>query len=90
MKILEEALKVSSDGERQRDYGHPLENHERIAAMWNIQLGKKLKEPITAREVALLMISLKLSREINTPKRDNLVDIAGYVNCIDAIDTKLS
>lgn len=83
--ILAEALEVAGKS-RQRNYGHPLINHERIAAIWNVQLGKKLKEPITAREVALCMIGMKLAREVNTPKRDNLVDIAGYVNCLDLID----
>ncbi|MDE2102854.1 MAG: hypothetical protein KGL39_36760 [Patescibacteria group bacterium] len=85
--ILEEALCVSGES-RQRDYGHPKINHERIAAVWNMQLGPKLKAPISAREVALMMIGLKLAREVNTPKRDNLVDIAGYVNCLEMIDTR--
>jgi hypothetical protein len=30
----------------------------------------------------MAMICLKLSREQNKPKRDNLVDIAGYINCL--------
>ena len=80
--ILQEALEISGES-RQRDYGHPLINHERIAAFWNVQLAGKLTEPIKPREVALMMIALKLAREINTPKRDSLVDICGYVNCID-------
>ena len=84
-EILIEADAVAGQS-RSRDYGHPLPNHERIAAIWNVQLGSKLKEPITPREVALLMIGLKLAREVNTAKRDNLIDIAGYVKCIDMID----
>jgi hypothetical protein len=85
MNILEEANQIAGDN-RQRDYGHPKINHDRIAAIWNVQLGNKLKEPIAAREVALMMIGVKLAREVNTPKRDNLLDIAGYVRCIDLID----
>lgn len=83
--ILEEAMRVAGES-RQRDYGHPLENHKRIAAIWNVQLGKKLSAPIEPREVALMMIGLKLAREVNTPKRDNAVDIVGYVRCLDLID----
>lgn len=85
--ILQEALEISGES-RQRDYGHPLINHQRIAAFWNIQLAPKLTAPIEPREVALMMIALKLAREVNTPKRDNVLDIAGYVNCIDLIDQK--
>jgi len=85
--ILQEALEISGES-RQRDYGHPLINHERIAAFWNVQLAGKLTAPIEPREVALMMISLKLAREIATSKRDNLVDVCGYVNCIDLIDQK--
>ena len=85
MTILDEANAVAGE-DRSRDYGHPRINHERIAAIWSVQLGPKLTSPITAREVALLMIGMKLAREVNTPKRDNLVDIAGYVKCIEMID----
>ena len=84
MSILEEALKVSGEN-RQRDYGHPLVNHERIAAVWNVVLGPKLTAPITPEEVVWCMIGVKLAREVNTPKRDNALDVAGYVNCLDLI-----
>jgi len=83
--ILAEADKVAGQS-RSRDYGHPYQNHERIAAIWNVQLGPKLNAPIEPREVALMMIGLKLAREVNSPKRDNILDIAGYVKCVDMID----
>lgn len=35
-----------------------------------------------------MMVCLKLSRQMNKPKRDNLVDAAGYVNCLDMIIKK--
>ena len=85
--ILEEADNIAGE-DRSRDYGHPYLNHQRIAAIWNIQLGDILNSPITPRQVALMMIGLKLAREYNTPKRDNLIDIAGYVKCIDMIDAE--
>lgn len=74
------------NAERQDDYGHPLTNHERIASIWNVVLGPKLTKPITPREVCLCMIGVKLSREVNKPKHDNIMDIAGYCNCIEEID----
>jgi len=85
--ILAEADNIAGE-DRSRDYGHPLLNHQRIAAIWNVQLAGSLKTPITPRQVALMMIGVKLAREANTPKRDNLIDIAGYVKCIDMIDTE--
>ena len=85
--ILAEADNIAGE-DRSRDYGHPLVNHQRIAGIWNIQLAGILTAPITPRQVALMMIGVKLAREVNTPKRDNLLDIAGYVKCIDIIDTE--
>jgi hypothetical protein len=72
---------------RSRDYGHPLINHERIAAIWNAQLGPKLTGTITAKDVALMMVGLKLARLVASPNhRDSLVDIVGYVKCWDMMD----
>jgi len=85
--ILAEADNIAGE-DRSRDYGHPLINHQRIAAIWNVQLAGILTAPITPRQVALMMIGLKLAREANTPKRDNLVDVAGYVKCIELIDSE--
>ena len=82
--VLEEALQLTT-GDRQKTYGHPLEDFSRTAGLWTSLLGKKLKEPITPQEVALAMVCLKMSRQQNKNKRDNLVDMAGYVNCLDML-----
>ena len=87
--ILQEADAIAGQ-DRSRDYGHPYQNHKRIADIWSIQLSEILKRPILPREVALMMIGLKLAREINTPKRDNLLDVAGYVKCVDMIDEAIA
>ena len=86
LNVCEEANKVAG-GDRQRDYGHPLDNHQRIAALWNAYLNNRPKPDadITATDAALLMILLKVAREINTPKRDNLVDICGYAKCLESM-----
>jgi hypothetical protein len=80
--VLDEANTLIH-GERNKAYGSPTENFDRIAAFWNVQLERKLKpgERITGQDTALLMISVKLARAINQPKRDNFVDIAGYAAC---------
>ena len=72
--VLAEAARVV-DGPRRDDYGTPSENHGRTAAMWSDYLGV----PITARQVCMLNILQKISRDAHAAKRDNLVDIAGYV-----------
>ena len=62
-------------GDRQRDYSHPTKNAHDIATMWGIILGR----PVPPEKVGLMMAALKIVRHANgTPKRDNLVDLAGY------------
>lgn len=78
---LEEALRLTT-GDRQSAYGHPLEDFSRTAGLWTALLGAKLRSPITPEEVALAMVCVKMSRQQNKAKRDNIVDMAGYVNCL--------
>ena len=85
--ILEEAMKCVG-GPRRRDYGTPDENFGRIANLWNVHLKGKLSKPVTPDDVAMMMIILKVARQANSPKRDNLVDIAGYAQCASEL-TKL-
>lgn len=49
-----------------------------IASRWTVELGPKLKEPLTAFDVAHLMVQMKLSRAKNGFHRDSYVDICGY------------
>lgn len=81
--ILEEALRLTR-GDRNDDYGHPLEECERIAKFWSIVLGVTVK----AEQVPLCMIGLKISREMHRPKRDNRTDIAGYADVLERICEK--
>ena len=71
--ILAEAEAIVH-GSRQADYGTPLANHSRTAALWSAYLGI----PVTARQVCMLNILQKVSRDAYRSKRDSLVDIAGY------------
>lgn len=84
--ILQEAQRITH-GPRQADYGHPLDDYGRTAQLASVLLSHKLKEPLTAHEMALLMCCVKLSREMNAPKRDNMTDLAGYAwvaqECLD-------
>lgn len=75
--ILQEAHRLTH-GERHAIYAHPFDDYSCTAALFTAILGDKLKAPITAHEMALAMCCVKLSRESRIPKRDNLVDLAGY------------
>ena len=76
--ILEEAAQLVG-GDRQEAYGPPEECFGRIADAWSAYLGI----PVAARDVCNLMILLKVMRDANTYKRDNLVDAAGYAHLAD-------
>lgn len=62
------------NGDRQIAYGHPSVNFQRIATIWEQTTGYKF----TPRQVAIMMIGLKLAREAQGPKQDSLIDIAAY------------
>lgn len=83
--VLEEALAYTS-GDRRRDYDHALPNHERIAGYWNAHLSAVgIIGKLSAADVAMMMILLKVARQARTPKRDNIVDMAGYARCLSQI-----
>ena len=67
-------------GARRYAYGHPLDNFMRIAELWTATFGHKLVDgqKIDVRDVAMAMIQVKIAREYNSPKRDNMVDVNGY------------
>lgn len=78
--ILDEAKEITG-GDRMQAYGHPRENFSDIALMWNAygkMMGYFPKDVYSAKDVAMMMVLFKQCREKNH-KRDNLVDMAGYV-----------
>ena len=80
--ILEEAIAVTT-GARRRDYDIPSLNHQRIADGWNwyLKARKEPESPLSALDVAHMMVILKLARACYTPTKDPYVDIAGYAKC---------
>ncbi len=78
--VIQEATQIVA--KRGRDYGDPRPNHERIAAIWTVILGRKI-EP---HEVVLCMLAVKVARLVETPDhRDSMVDLCGYSDCLDII-----
>jgi len=77
--ILREAEELIC-GERNGDYGDAVTDFSVTAEYWNTYLQSLgMSVFINAKDVALMMTLLKVRREATHPKRDNLVDAAGYV-----------
>lgn len=77
--ILDEAKRIT-EGVRRAEYGAPADDFARAAYMWTGIVARKLRDgqSITAMDIPLCMIAIKLARQSHFHKRDNLVDIAGY------------
>lgn len=76
--ILAEAEHLTTR-DRQDAYGHPGIEFGKVADAFNAMTGHR----ITARQAITFMVVLKLVRENFQSKRDNRVDAAGYLNCLD-------
>ena len=76
--VCQEADRITN-GDRKDVYGHPSVNFGNIAKLWSTYLQKE----ITAEQVAVCMILVKVERLRHAPgHRDSIVDIAGYANCM--------
>ena len=65
------------DGDRNREYGDPREMHQRAADIFNAYC--ETRSPLTAYDVAMILLSVKLARLSHMPDhRDSYVDICGY------------
>ena len=85
--VLDEAQGIIW-GDREKTYGEPDVNLQRIAGMWNAYMSAKAQggsTTIEPEDVCWMMVMLKASRQMNAPKRDNLVDAAGYIGLIERI-----
>jgi hypothetical protein len=61
--------------ERRKSYGDPAASMAAIATRWSVTLG----HPITAAQVVLCLIDLKLTRLAHDPKHlDSMRDVVGY------------
>jgi len=80
MNILKEADKIINQRseEKERMYGPFSEGMERAAVIATATTGKH----ITARDMYLCMVALKLSRESYNHKEDNLLDAVAYLGAL--------
>ena len=80
MNILKEADKIINQRSevKERMYGPFSEGMERAAVIATGATGKH----ITARDMYLCMVALKLSREYYNHKEDNLLDAVAYLGAL--------
>lgn len=67
------------NGDRMAAYGSPKPAYDAQAQVWSGLLAHKMTEPLTASDVVLLLAAMKLVREVRRHKRDNIVDLHGYM-----------
>lgn len=76
--------------DRQKDYGHPYDDFNRAMGMLN-SLGYRFLNPdgtyrhLSPTDQPIIMTCVKLSREVNHHKYDNIVDIHGYMKCLELV-----
>jgi hypothetical protein len=79
--LLDEAYQVVYK-DRRDQYGAPEDEFVNIGRMWGAILGIP---DVPGSTVALMMQALKICRESFNHKHDNLVDMIGYVLCLERI-----
>jgi hypothetical protein len=80
--VLQEAQRIIY-GDREKTYGHPSKNLQVTANFWGEYLGTK----ITAKDVCVMMMLLKIARLRNDINhRDSVVDTCGYAALIERCD----
>ena len=73
-ELLSKAIEIVG-GDRQKEYGDKVDNHNNIAKLWSAYLDVKIE----AHDVSVMMILLKVARtKIGTRTKDTYVDMAGY------------
>lgn len=79
--LLKEAAQcVQTD--RISQYGEPEDCFKLIAQLWSSYTGHE----ISPRQTCMMMVLVKIARDANAPKFDNLVDMVGYALCIERGD----
>lgn len=82
-QILNEARGIICS-DRNQQYGEPEDNFAVIGELWSqyLRRAKDADIDLDGYDVGMLMALFKIGRlETGTPKRDNFVDLAGYVAC---------
>ena len=78
MKKTKEFLARASTlvaGDREKDYGNKIHNHNNISKLWSAYLDVKIE----AHDVAIMMVLLKVARtKLGAVSEDTYIDMAAY------------
>lgn len=69
-------------------YGPQDVTFKRIAELWTAMGLKCDNGPVTAQDVVIAMVLLKVARQMHASNADNWVDMAGYAACGAEVDDK--
>ena len=78
-------------GDRAATHGDKRQNHDNIAALWTAFLAvrKEPTSPLSGRDVAAMMVLLKLARmETGAFNPDDAVDAIGYAAILGQLDSE--
>lgn len=82
--ILKEASRLTH-GDRNKNYGDPFTNHQRIAALWSVYL----ETEVSPDQAAIMLALVKIARLIETPDHlDSFIDGAAYFSIAGEIATR--
>lgn len=73
-------------GSRQNDHGPVVSCFERCATIMNAIKDKDDTNEYSGKQVALMMIAMKLARRQYKYKRDNIVDLIGYSDLLQVFE----
>ena len=91
--ILAEA-EVIVNGVRATDYGSASDSFSKIAQITSLMLDADEKEvllhdgELTDTIVCKVLMAVKITRQANRHKRDNLVDLCGYAELLNRLENK--
>jgi len=84
-EILDEAKRLTH-GDRNKNYGKPLTNHQRIAGLWSVFL----ETEITPAQAAMCLALVKVARLIETPDHlDSFIDGAAYFSIAGEFESEI-
>lgn len=89
-KLFRNALEAAAayiNGARRSSYGHPLDDFARITGSINVFFKHKFKdgEGFCAEDWPLIMELVKISRQVECHKYDNIIDGAGYWGTLEMV-----